>query len=236
MYPIGLPCAVKGSGGASLARRTASEAEETREALIASARELFTERGFAETPSGEIAERARVTRGALYHHFPSKRDLFAAVFERLEAELDAASTAAARKVLASGGNGLDAFAAGCRAFLRFAAAPDYHRIALVDGLATLGPDRWHAIDARLGLATVESALATLIERGEIEPIPERPLAVLIFGALNEAAFALARGERGVDTRGLIDALVALLGGGRAKGSRSPSRRRARPQGARRRTP
>src|SRR6266545_2719530 len=70
--------------------RKAEQTEATRSALMAVARELFAQRGYAGVGTEEIVQRARVTRGALYHHFRDKKDLFRAVHEQLEGELVAA--------------------------------------------------------------------------------------------------------------------------------------------------
>src|SRR5881398_3481078 len=104
-------------------------AEATRAALIASARALFAERGYAAVSIEEIVRRARVTRGALYHHFEDKADLFRAVFERVQRLLDAASSQPdpARHL-----------EVGCHAFLDACAEPDVQRIVLLDGPAVLG--------------------------------------------------------------------------------------------------
>ncbi len=74
--------------GPATARRTQAErSEATRDALIEAARELFAEHGYAGVGTEEIVRAAGVTRGALYHHFEGKRELFEAVYERIEAEL-----------------------------------------------------------------------------------------------------------------------------------------------------
>src|SRR5271155_4324661 len=67
--------------------------EGARDALVAAARQPFTERGFNDVSTGEILARAGVSRGAMYHHFRSKTDLFRAVY--LAAERDAMQRVAA---------------------------------------------------------------------------------------------------------------------------------------------
>jgi AcrR family transcriptional regulator len=193
-----------------MVRRTAREAEETHADLVRAARALFTEKGFQNATLEEVAARAGVTRGAVYHHFADKRELFAAVFVELEREVDAAGKAAAGAAAASSPR--EAFLAGCRAYLGFAQRPDFHRIVLVDGPAALGPAGWHAADSHLGLPTLDAAVKALMAVGVIEPQPPRPLALLLFGALNEAGFALARGEPDVDVESALSALGRILDG------------------------
>jgi AcrR family transcriptional regulator len=193
-----------------MVRRTAQEAAETRAALLLAARSLFAEKGFIDATLEEVGARAGVTTGAVYHHFRDKRELFATVFLELEQELDATARAAA--VSAAGGPPREAFLAGCRAYLEFAQRADFHRIVLVDGPAVLGPAGWHAADSQLGLPTLEAAVKALIATRLIAPQPPRPLAVALFGALNEAGFALARGEPGLDLESALAAVASLFDG------------------------
>lgn len=206
-----------------MARRTALEAARTRGTLLRVARRLFTDKGFGDTSLEEVAERAGVTKGALYHHFADKRALFAEVFGALETELDIASRAAA---MAAAARPRDAFLAGCRAYLRFAQRPDFHRIVLTDGPAVLGPASWHAMDSKLGLPTLEAAVRALMAVELLERRAPKPIALLLFGALNELGFALARGEPELDEESALAALGRLLDG-LAPGPAGPVRAQAR---------
>lgn len=192
-----------------MARRTAQEAAQTRASILRAAARMFAEKGFADTSLDEIARRSRVTKGALYHHFEDKRAIFAEVFGALERDLGAACRAAAT---ALAHQPRAAFLAGCRALLEFARRNDYHRILVVDAPSVLGPEVWHASDGALGLPTLEGAVKGLMEAGVIERRPSKPLAILLFGALNEASFALARGERGFDEAAALDAVGRILDG------------------------
>src|SRR3954466_4595186 len=87
--------------------------EPTRDALLAAARSLFAERGYAEVGTEEVVRRAGVTRGALYHHFRDKRDLFRAVYEQTEQEIVEAIGAR----VTAGADPMALLAEGVRAFL-----------------------------------------------------------------------------------------------------------------------
>src|ERR1044071_9643614 len=114
------------------ARRTQAErTEATRGALIAAARPLFAERGYAGVGTEEIVRAAGVTRGALYHHFEGKKGLFEAVYERIEAAL---APRIAPGALAGGAKApLDAMRAGAEMFLQACTEPEAQRIVLLDG-------------------------------------------------------------------------------------------------------
>ncbi len=189
-------------------KRSAALAEDTRQSLIASGRTLFAEKGFAAAPTAEIAARAGVTEGAFFHHFANKRALFAAVFESLERDLVARALAATR-----GKPPLEAFLAGCGAYLEFAERGDFSRIVMIEAPVVLGPDGWRERDSILGLAAVESGLSGLMQSGIIARQPVRALAVLVFGALNEAGLALAWKREGLTARGCLKALRNLIAPG-----------------------
>src|ERR1044071_7902866 len=178
---------------AGFGRRTQAErAEATRGALITAARKLFTERGYDDVGTEEIVRAAGVTRGALYHHFGGKAGLLDAAYEQLEAE---STERVARIVLGSELHSpLQAMKAGIEAFLDECAKPELRQIALHDAPAVLGWDRWREIGAANGLGLIEASLAAAVEAGEIRPVPLKPLAHLLLGALDEAAMLVARDE------------------------------------------
>ena len=172
-------------------RRTQVErSEATRSALVAAARELFAARGFAAVGTEEIVRRAGVTRGALYHHFAGKRDLFRACYEQIESEL------AERLVesVAPGAGALETLRAGKELFLDATLDPEMQRIALIDAPAVLGWEQWREIGARYGLGLIEALLAAGMESGEIRRQPLRPLAHAMLGALDEVAMLVSRAE------------------------------------------
>src|SRR3954468_6304525 len=192
-----------------MVRRTQTQrAETTREALLASARELFTERGYDDVGTEEIVRAAGVTRGALYHRYGDKASLLEAVYNRIEAE---STERVARIVLGSELHSpLEAMKAGIEAFLEECAQPELRQIALHDAPAVLGWERWREIGAANGLGLIEASLAAAIEAGEIRPVPVKPTAHLLMGALDEAAMLLARDERPQARMEVTEALVALL--------------------------
>jgi AcrR family transcriptional regulator len=193
-------------------KRTQPErSQATRAALIAAARRLFAERGYARVGTEEIVQAAGVTRGALYHHFEDKRALFEAVYEEVEGEL---TERIATGALANASSPLEAMRAGAAMFLTACTEPEAQRITLLDGPAVLGWDRWREIGAEHGLGLIEATLRAAIEAGAIAEQPVRPLAHVLLGALDEAALlvaraddpALAREEVGRTIEALLDGL------------------------------
>jgi AcrR family transcriptional regulator len=192
-------------------RTQAERSEATRGALIAAARGLFAEHGFAGVGTEEIVRAAGVTRGALYHHFKGKRELFEAVYERIEAEL--AERIAAGALAANAASPMEAMRAGAEMFLAASTEPETQRIVLLDGPSVLGWDRWREIATEHGLGLIEATLRAAVDSGAIAPQPVRPLAHVLMGALDEAAMLVARAEDPEQTRVEVAAtLGALLDG------------------------
>jgi AcrR family transcriptional regulator len=167
-------------------------AEATRAALLSAGRALFAQRGYAAVATEEIVRRARVTRGALYHHFRGKEDLFRAVVEDVERELTERIAAEALAVEAV--DPWAALQAGARAFLDASAEPEVQRIIMLDAPAVLGWEAWREIGERYGLGLVEGVLEAAMEAGALARQPARPLAHVLIGALDEAAMYVARAD------------------------------------------
>ena len=170
------------------------QSQETREALLAAARELFAERGYAATSTEDVVQRAGLTRGALYHQFRDKEDLFRAVYAEVEREFAEKITVHMRERVVAGANAWDEVREGAQAFLDVALDADVQRIALLDGPAVLGRAAAGGDVARLGLDLIHRGLLRSMERGLIEPQPLEPLARLLRAAITEAAMYIARSE------------------------------------------
>jgi AcrR family transcriptional regulator len=184
--------------------RRADQSQATREALIAAAHGLFAEKGFAGVATEEIVRAAGVTRGALYHHFDGKRELFAAVYEDVERQLVERIAASA---MASAGDPMEALQAGAEAFLDACEDPAVQRIALLDAPSVLGWERWREIGLRFGFGLVQATLQAAMEAGQIEAQPVSPLAHLLLGAIDEGAMLVARASDDGETRAQVGASV-----------------------------
>ena len=182
--------------------------EATRAALMAAARPLFADRGFAGVGTEEIVRAAGVTRGALYHQFRDKRELFAAVFEQLEGELaqrvgEAAAASGATEPLAALRVGTDAWLDACT-------EREVQRIVLLDGPAVLGTERAREIGLRHSVGLVEAALQAAVEAGQLAPQPVRGLAHILLGAVDEAALYVATSDDQVAARAEVGAVLDRL--------------------------
>ncbi len=184
--------------------RTQSERREaTSGALLDAGRDLFAREGYGGTSLNAVVAEAGVTKGALYHHFAGKRELFRAVFDREQRRL-AHALAEAFEGEQDPWEGLQA---SCRAFLDAALEPELQRIVLVDSFSVLGFAAVREAEAGL-LEGLREALRLSMEAGRLRTRPVEPLAALLFGALCEAALTTARAD---DERGAHRAVAAELG-------------------------
>ncbi|BBZ41962.1 TetR family transcriptional regulator [Mycobacterium conspicuum] len=180
-------------------RRTQAErAAETREALVTAARPLFAAHGFADVALETIVRAAGVTRGALYHHFTDKTELFAAVFEQVEAEV--AERMAQAIVAAQQTDPIEVMRLGTDFWLDACSDPEVQRIVLVDAPAVLGWTRWTEIGNRYNIGMVQGLLKNAIDASRIPPQPVEATALTLLGAMREATLFVARADDHAEAR------------------------------------
>lgn len=165
----------------------AEHADETRRELVRAARALLAERGYAATAVRDIADEARVTKGALYHHFGDKRGIFRAVHEAVEADLakNIVEAAAAERSAAA------RLRRGSAAYLDACLEEPVRRILLLDGPSVLGWEEWRAIEARHVLGMITAVLDEMVSAHELDTDDTGTLAHVLLAALNEAAMIIA---------------------------------------------
>lgn len=186
----------------SLARQSERSAA-TREAIIEAAEGLFGRLGVDATTVDQIAAASNVAKGAVYHHFASKTDIFEKVFERVSARI--AEDIGGTNDFA--GDNLAILRAGTRRFFDLCAEPSIRRVLLEDAPKTLGYARWRELDARHFGGMVASGLAWAMERGSIAPQPLEPLANTMLGAIQTAALHCAQEP---DFSGASERYLAVL--------------------------
>jgi AcrR family transcriptional regulator len=193
-----------GQGASSL--RTEHVAQ-TRAALVEAGRRLFGERGFAGTSVEDLAREARVTTGALYHHFPTKRLLFEAVFEQAHAELMAVSALQADDT----SDGVEFLARGFAGFLDAVLGPDIQQILISDGPAVLGLALFTELDERGAFDAIVATLTAAVAAGRLEIHDPETVTRLLLGALTRGAMLIAGATDPAATRQAVaDAMRALI--------------------------
>jgi AcrR family transcriptional regulator len=183
----------------------------TRERLLAGAYELFGERGYEKTSIEAVLDLSGVARGALYHHFASKTQLFDAVLEKVMADINKIVDQAVSGIA----DPLDQMRAGARAWLEMARDAPVRRISLVDPQAAVGWARWRELDERYNLGGIRAGFRRLAREGRVPEAQTEVLSHILLAALNEAALfiagapdedtALATGQAAFDT--LLDRLA-----------------------------
>jgi AcrR family transcriptional regulator len=165
------------------------------------------ERDYAQVSTAEILERSGVSRGALYHHFPTKLDLFRAVFvaseqrviARIAAEVPAASTP------------FESIVHLARGYLRAAEGDDeLRRIGLGQSRAVLGWEGWRAACTELGIGLALAGATAAIEAGELPPHDPETMAMVFLGSMIEAGMLILVAEDPAVQRRLSEAMVVDL--------------------------
>ncbi|MGH3423324.1 MAG: TetR/AcrR family transcriptional regulator [Nocardioidaceae bacterium] len=162
----------------------------TRRALMDSAAELFTERGYAGTSLDEVVAAARVTKGALYHHYSGKLDLFEHVVER--AQQDAAKTIT--RELKKHKDPWERAQVGLRVFLQICQEPTYRRIVMQEAPVALGPERFGEVDRASAFGLVEKIVEDLLVDSQVEKGLRETFATIFYGAMRSAGAYVADAE------------------------------------------
>jgi AcrR family transcriptional regulator len=182
----------------------------TRQHIVRVANDLFARLGYERSSIEAVLQESGISRGALYHHFPSKEALFEAVLEALEGEVVQRIATAARGIA----DPVEALRVGSAAFLRLAQEPAARQILLIDAPTALGWRKWREIDARYGFGLIKASLAAAASDGRLRPDLVESVAHLLLASLMELALVVARAEdpatatRQAETAvtGVIDAL------------------------------
>ncbi|MGL4489844.1 MAG: TetR/AcrR family transcriptional regulator [Rhizobiaceae bacterium] len=188
-------------------RRTNEErTKATRQSLIATARQFFTEKGYSETSTPEIASAAGMTRGALYHHFEDKKALFRAVVEReasdVAKEVEQATTEYS--------DAITALIAGSRAWLETMSISGRVHILLIDAPAVLGRKEIDDIDSRNGNRTLREGIRAAILEGSLSVLPIETTTTILGAAFDRAALALSQGYPKAEVLAVLEKLVMGL--------------------------
>lgn len=161
--------------------------ESTRQALVDSACELFTKRGYAGTSLDEIAKRARVTKGALYHHFSGKQAMFEAAFDAVERH----TIERLRRIVSQPGDPWQTAMAALRSYIQICLEPPYQRIVVHEGPVVMGWERWREAEDQYSFGLIRQTVQSMVDAEAIEDIPVEVTSRLLFGALSAAATVIA---------------------------------------------
>lgn len=178
----------------------------TKRALTDVAAELFTARGYAGTSLDEIVAGARVTKGALYHHFSGKQALFEAVFEAVEAE----AARSIRKAVRDNTDPWEKAMSGLRAFLTVVQQPAYRRIVIQEGPAVLGYERFREQEERSTFGIVQEIVASVLAAYELAPSMVETFSRVFFGAMSAAGAAVSTAEDAPQASAEVEAAIGFI--------------------------
>lgn len=176
--------------------------EATRAALLAVARKHFARHGYSKAEMGRIAAEARVTTGAVYHHFTNKKDLFIAVAENLEAEILATAASI------SDDDPWRRLKLGFEKLIDLCASSAVQRIIFVEAPQVVGPEAWRKIELRYAFGALRAILTALREAKIIKPYPIDLIARTMLALLHETSAELARAKNDPGIRAQVSNLLA----------------------------
>jgi AcrR family transcriptional regulator len=185
------------------ARRT-DYSESTKQALVDCASDLFTKNGYAATSLDAIVKRARVTKGALYHHFSGKQALFEAAFNQVETKAMAQLT----KAIDGDGSPWERALAGVQEYIEVCLDPTYQRLVIREAPVVMGIERWREAEEHFSFGIVRQVLEDLIEAGELGDIPVEVTARMMFASLSAGATIIA--EAGDQKKASAEVFTALI--------------------------
>ena len=175
--------------------------EAARAALMAVARKHFARDGYSDAEIAKIAADARVTTGAVYHHFASKKGLFVAVAEDLEAEILATAASV------TSDDPWQRLKLGFEKLIDLCASPAVQRIVFVEAPQVVGPDAWRKIELRYAFGTLRTVLGALRDAKIIKPYPIDLIARTLLALLHETSAELARSKQDPKIRAQISDMV-----------------------------
>lgn len=178
----------------------------TKRALIDVAARLFTEHGYAGTSLDEIVAGARVTKGALYHHFTGKQALFEAVFVKVESD----SAKAIRRAVRDNADPWKQALSGLRAFLDVVQEPGYRRIVIQEGPAILGYERFREQEERSTFGIVREIVASVLRSYQLEPSMIETFSRIFFGALSASGAAVSSAADAERASAEVEAAIAFI--------------------------
>ncbi|SRX94387.1 TetR family transcriptional regulator [Nocardia brasiliensis ATCC] [Mycobacterium shimoidei] len=182
-------------GGTDTERR--ARGDQTRRNLVDAGRTLFVERGYFNTSIGDLVAVSGVgTRGAFYHHFRDKAELFRAVFEEVERDLTLRSLASPPR----GADPWERLSAGLQGFLESATEPEVQRVMLLDGPVVLGWQTLRAIQESNSIALINEMVREAIAEGVIDDQPVGELTHMVVAAVEEGALLVAHAKQPAQAR------------------------------------
>jgi AcrR family transcriptional regulator len=181
------------------------QGEATRDALVAAARESFGTRGYSETTLDGIAASAGVTKGALYHHFTGKEELFQLVFEQVKRELSSKL-----RIVLRHPDPWKRLVAACRTYIELHTDPAVQRIVLLDARSVLSHEAWRRVDSQWGAVMFRGAFRQAVNEGIVVDLPLNSLAMIITGALSEACLIVANADDPASARTAAFSVIEQL--------------------------